>query len=142
MFMLITLSIILENPNIDVSFALQKGSGSRFEVAQRQQSKTGEDLCFELTTEVKPDKNNPHLADFRGPFIQGTPGERFIYLNIGKYAGAADEPWDRRLKIPLTGISMATANDNVHLITHVSGQGKDGTPNCATVKPFVGWKLK
>jgi len=140
--MLVTLSVILENPNVNVSFALQKGSGSNFEVAQKQQSQTGEDLCFEFETDIKPDKNNANLADFVGPFIQGSIGGRFIYLNIGTYAGAPDEPWDRRLKIPLTGINMTMVNDNIHLIAHVPGKGKDGTPNCATVKPFAGWKLK
>lgn len=141
--MLVTLSIILENPNVNVSFGLQKGSGNKLEIAQKQQSVTGENLCFEFTTEVKPDKNNAHLADFKGPFIHGAAGERFIYINIGSYAGATDEPWDRRLKIPLTGINMATVGgDNTQLITCVPGKGKDGTPNCATVKPFAGWNLK
>jgi len=30
----------------------------------------------------------------------------------------------------------------VVLQTSVPGKGKDGTPNCATVKPFAGWMVK
>jgi hypothetical protein len=52
----------------------------------------------------------------------------------------------RRLKIPLRDISSDTirqmlADPSLVLETKVPGTGKDGGPNCATVKPFSGWHL-
>jgi hypothetical protein len=71
---------------------------------------------------------------------------RFIYIDIGTAAGQADI-WSRRLKIPLTGITWSVidqvnASSKAVLETHVPGTGKDGSPNCATVKPFDGWRVK
>jgi hypothetical protein len=78
--------------------------------------------------------------------VQGPTGERFVYLDIGTYAGQKETPWSRRLKIPLRGITgamiaeLSTGKDAV-LETRVLGTGKDGGPSCGTVKPFAGWKL-
>jgi hypothetical protein len=81
-----------------------------------------------------------------GPFVQGPSSARFVYLDIGAAAGQIDSSWSRRLKVPLTGITaeiLSRVDKAPKLIreTHVPGTGKDGGPNCATVKPFAGWKL-
>jgi hypothetical protein len=34
------------------------------------------------------------------------------------------------------------ANPQLLFEAIVPGTGKDGGPNCATVKPFAGWRLK
>jgi len=47
----------------------------------------------------------------------------------------------RRLKVPLSGITMAMIKSQAVLEARVPGTGKDGGPSCATVKPFGGWKL-
>ena len=78
--------------------------------------------------------------------MQGPVGERFVYIDIGTCAGQIDSNWSRRLKIPLRGITwnmIQQLETNAHsfLETHVPGVGRDGGPNCATVKPFDGWKL-
>ncbi|WP_350340264.1 DUF5990 family protein [Paraflavitalea speifideaquila] len=91
---------------------------------------------------VKTGKDS--LPDFAGPFAQGPVGERFVYIDIGTAARQFTSPWSRRLKIPLRGITwemIQQVNDNPGdiLQTSVPGTGKDGTPNCATVKPFAGW---
>ena len=39
-------------------------------------------------------------------------------------------------------IAQVQTESNLIIETHVPGTGKDGTPNCATVKPFAGWKVK
>jgi len=39
-------------------------------------------------------------------------------------------------------INELSANPGSVLQTRVPGKGKDGTPNCATVKPFAGWNVK
>jgi Family of unknown function (DUF5990) len=78
--------------------------------------------------------------------VQGPSGERFVYIDIGTCAGQTDTVWSRRLKIPLRGITLIMIgqlqnNTQMILETRVPGTGKDGGPNCATVKPFAGWKL-
>jgi hypothetical protein len=141
----ITLSIILEKPTAGVDYALQKGSGNNYEVVQKQRSEA-KDLYFEFTITVKSSKN-PATPDFRGPIVQGPVNGRFVYIDIGTYAGQADSVWSRRLKIPLSGISFEIikkliSNSKAILEAKVPGVGKDGGPNCATVKPFEGWKIK
>lgn len=139
----LTLRIVLEQPPPGVDFGLQKGSGSNYETIQKQRSKTN-DLYFEFKVQVKADKNS--MPNFLGSFVQGPPGQRFVYLDIGTCAGQTDTGWSRRLKIPLIGITwdlvnQLLADSQLILEARVPGTGKDGGPNCATVKPFDGWKL-
>ena len=136
--------IVLEKPPAGVDFALQKGKGSKYEIVQKQRSENG-DLRFEFTARaVTGGKGEgPNLL---GEFVQGPPEARFVYIGIGAFAGQTGTQWSRRLKIPLSGISAEMVNraaGDSHLVfeTHVPGTGKDGGPNCATVKPFAGWKL-
>ena len=123
---LVNLRIVLERPPAGVDFGLQKGRGSDYETVQKQRS-PGADLTFEFSA---PWKGGP-----RGPFVQGKPSERFVYLDIGTAAGQVDSCWTRRLKIPLSGIEHAGRYE-----TRVPGTGKDGGPSCGTVKPFAGWR--
>ena len=136
--------IILQKPPTGVDFALQKGKGNNYETVQKQRSGAS-DLCFEFAARAVPGVRSadPNLL---GPFVQGPTGARFVYLDIGAAAGQIDSNWSRRLKIPLTGITAeilkrVEKDPKLILETHVPGTGKDGGPNCATVKPFAGWKL-
>lgn len=137
------LRILLEKPPVGVAFALQKGSGNQYETVQTQSS-NAEDLQFECTAQVKGEQAEaPNLL---GSFVQGPKNGRFIYIGIGTHAGQLGSIWSRRLKIPLQGITwemiaQTLANPDLMLETRVPGTGKDGTPNCATVKPFDGWHL-
>ena len=75
---------------------------------------------------------------------QGPPTDRFIYFDIGQFAGQKDSCWNRRLKIPLVGITwdmirQASADPKLALETRVPGTGKRGGPNCAKVKNLE-WK--
>ena len=139
----ITLRIVVESPPEGVAFGLQKGSGNNYETVQRQQSMS-EDLSFEFTTRLKREKDVP--PNFLGSFVQGPKKDRFVYIDIGTYAGQADTIWSRRLKVPLKGITwemihQITGDPSLTLETFVPGTGKDGGPNCGTVKPFDGWHL-
>src|SRR5262249_43351671 len=98
----LTLRIIVEQPPPGVDFALQKGSGSAYEAVQKQRSE-GNDLAFEFTPSIK-DGVSDVMAALGGPFVQGPPRQRFVYIDIGTCAGQADSCWTRRLKIPLDGI--------------------------------------
>jgi hypothetical protein len=133
----VKLRIVVERPPKGVDYGLQKGRGSAYEVVQKQRSK-GKDLIFEFEPAMKEGVWDP-IAAMGGPFVQGPPGGRFVYLDIGQFAGQADCPWNRRMKIPLEGITVNMAAAGT-LETRVPGTGPDGTPACATVKYFDGWK--
>jgi hypothetical protein len=135
--------ITLETPPPGVDYGLQKGRGSASETVQTQRS-DGSDLHFDFTAGVRTAGSSP---DFRGPFIQGPAGGRFVYICIGTWAGQTDTPFSRRLKIPLTGITpdmirRADSGKCAVLETRVQGTGRDGTPACASVKDFGGWNLR
>ena len=135
----ITLRVVLEHPPKGVDFGLQKGRGSAYETTQKQRS-DGKDLTFEFTPVIK-DSGSDAIAVLSGPFVQGPPGERFVYIGIGTFAGQVDSCWSRRLKIPLAGITIKMLQAGKVLEARVPGTGRDGSPRCATVKDFEGWKL-
>lgn len=139
----LTLRIVLEKPPAGVDFGLQKGWGSDYETIQKQRSTT-KDLYFEFTVGLKGSRKDA-APDFSGSLVQGLCGGRFVYLDIGTYAGQENTCWSRRLKVPLSGITWdiidRLGNSRSILEARVPGTGKDGGPNCATVKPFDGWKL-
>ncbi len=138
----INLRIILQKPPADVDYGLQKGHANKYEIIGRQRG-TGDDLIFEFTVTTKPGKDSE--IDFSGLFVQGPVGGRFIYINIGQSAGQFNTAWNRRLKISLIGITQSQIDEILKtsgiLETSVPGTGKDGGPNCATVKPFDGWSV-
>jgi hypothetical protein len=134
----LTLRIILEQPPPGVDFALQKGRGSLYEMVQKQRS-DGKDLVFEFEPSIREGVSDS-MAAIGGPFVQGPPKQRFVYVDIGTYAGQADSRWGRRLKIPLEGIPPKFIGTGGVLEARVPGTGRDGGPNCATVVDFEGWK--
>jgi hypothetical protein len=139
----IAFHIQLIAPPSGVLFGVQKGSGSAYVTLDPQMSEGG-DMHFSFAVKIK------ELAegiDFQGPIVQGKPGERFVYLDIGGCAGQMNGLWSRRLKVPLRGISREMiaeyrADEGSVFETIVPGKAKDGGPNCATVKPFAGWSLR
>jgi hypothetical protein len=132
--------IVLETPPAGVAFGLQQGRGSSYETIETQVSE-GKDLVFDFNVEVTATA----APDFRGPLVQGPRAERFVYIDIGQLAGQTASPWTRRLKVPFRDLMPATIEraieDDRVLETRVPGTAKDGTPTCATVKPFDGWTL-
>ena len=138
----INFRIILQKPPAEIDYGLQMGHANKYEVVQRQRA-TGVDLNFEFTIQTKPGKDS--AVDFSGLFVQGPVGGRFIYINIGSFAGQINTTWNRRLKIPLINITQSQIDEVLKiqgvLETTVPGIGKDGGPNCATVKPFSGWVM-
>lgn len=138
----LTLHIILQKPPSDTFFGLQKGTGNNCEIVQMQRY-TSIDLHFNLTAETKGDQQKDLFPDFKGPYVQGPKGGRFIYIVIRGIAGTPAETYNGRMKIPLSGISWNILNDaNPVLETTVPGTGKNGGPNYANVKPFDGWAIE
>ena len=140
----VSLRIALLDPPPGVDFGIQVGKGNDFKTIAVQRSKTG-NLTLECTITVKGNRAYGP-PNFAGPIAQGPPTGRFIYIDIGKSAGQFDSCWQRRIKIPLDGItwdmidSVLDAPDRL-LQAKIPGTGKDGGPICATVKPIDGWKL-
>ncbi|MEP6648232.1 MAG: DUF5990 family protein [Saprospiraceae bacterium] len=139
----INVRIILYNPPEGVEYGIQEGSGLNYTTLQLKKSTTG-NLSFEFKINYKPGKEG--VPDFGGKIVHGNISERFIYIDIGTYAGIHDSNWSRRLKIPLRGItiemiSQLLSNNKKVLEIKVQGTGKDGTPSCGTIKPFEGWRL-
>lgn len=132
------LRIIIEGPPEGVDFALQKGSGSLFETAQKQRS-NGKNLIFEFQPKIREGVSDS-MAALGGPFVQGPPRKRFVYIDIGTAAGQVDSCWSRRMKVPLEGIPAKMLEGGGVLETRIAGTGRDGGPNCATVKDFGGWQ--
>jgi hypothetical protein len=138
------LRIVLESAPPDVDFGLQLGKGNDYQTIQKQRS-SGKDLTFNCLVTVK-DNRADRLPNFLGPLAQGPATERFIYVDIGTYAGQTDSGWSRRMKIPLTAIGWeiikrAAKDPKAVLEARLPGTGKDGGPTCATVRPSQGWKL-
>ena len=138
----VTLRVIVERPPGDVDFGIQEGNGNDYKTVQKQRY-TKQDLRFEFPIRVREGKNGQ--PNFLGSFAQGPANNRFIYLDIGTYAGQTNTPWSRRLKIPLAGITwqmIEQASDASLVIeVRVPGTGRDGGPTCGTVKQFSGWVL-
>jgi len=138
------LRIVLVAPPAGVDSGIQERKGSVYKTIQKQRSK-GSDLPFEFTVTVK-DNREDGLPNFFGPLAQGPTTGRFIYIDIGKLAGQYDSCWERRIKVPLGGITWdmiekASADPKLILEARLPGTGKDGGPSCATVKPAEGWKF-
>lgn len=134
----LTLRIIIEAPPPGVDYALQKGSGSACETVQKQRS-VGKDLPFEFQPSIREGASDPMTA-VSGPYVQGPRGQRFVYIDIGTCAGQTDSSWSRRLKVPLDGITARMIAAGGVLEARVPGTGRDGSPTCASVKDFAGWK--
>lgn len=80
----LTLKIVLEKPTAGVDYGLQEGKGSNFKTIQTKRA-NGNTLEFEFKVRVK----HAHRMQpvFLGSFVQGTANERFIYIDIGTFAG-------------------------------------------------------
>ncbi len=129
----IRLRITILDPPRGVLFALQRG---RFELkASIRSSGVRMRLDFTARLVVAPGLRS---VDFRGPFVQGRLGSRFVYVNSGTYAGDAKSCWSRRAKVPLTGIAATLARKvqatpNARLEAIICGTANDGGPACGSV---------
>lgn len=136
--------LVLVTPPAGIDFAIQRGRGAKAESVLVQRS-TGRDIAFDfsLTVLAGVGTDVPH---FTGPFAQGPPSGRFIYIGVGTLAGQKDTPWSRRIKVPLQGITAtllrsAAATPRATLQARIPGTGKDGSPSCATTRPLGGWEV-
>jgi hypothetical protein len=126
--------ITVVHPPEGVTFAVQRGKDELVPPAKV----TNDTLVFELTLRVR--EGSGGAPNFLGPFAQGPPSVRFIYLNSGVRAGQAATHWDRRAKNPLAGITWKLLETAHTVGVRIEGTGRDGGPVCASVKlPAGAW---
>lgn len=127
------------DPPVGVMFALQEGKSSLFEPLKSD----GTPLAFDFTLKVA-DLNSAPIR-LTGPFAQGPAAARFVYLCSGVRAGQIGSCWDRRAKVPLSGLIAELVIEAMErsetVVGTISGIAKDGGPACASVKLLDGWNL-
>ncbi len=139
----LALRITVVDPPPNILWALQLGQ----EEIVKPSSITKNCISFDFTVEVVEGESKG-VFRLRGQAVQGRPGNRFVYLRMGAYAGQAgiDAGW--RAKIGLEGITqklldaVKAKRDGV-LEVQFAGTGPKGGPACATV-PLLGdgWHVK
>jgi len=130
----VALRIIVENP--PVRFAVQRGKDELLDAT----SSSAKEQVFEFTVRARDDRSDG--PNFLGPFAQGPAGGRFVYVNSGIMAGDANVDWQRRAKVPVSGITWNMIKKGSVIEARISGTARDGGPACATV-PLLGggWKI-
>lgn len=138
----LALRIMVVDPPPNILWALQLG---REELVKPAFS-TKDRISFEFSVEVVEDSSAAGFR-LRGPAVQGRPGERFVYLRMGAYAGQVGATAGWRAKIGLEGISRklvetVTARPSGVLEVQFAGTGPKGGPACATVPLLgTGWRV-
>ena len=130
-------------PPLGVTFAMQRGKDELL-----PPSKVGTlSLVFDLSIRVSERKAGS-APNVLGPYAQGKPDDRFLYLNSGTMAGQENSCWTRRAKIKTGGISWKLVEQTLTtpgavLEAQIEGRMKDGGPCCATV-PLIngGWTVR
>ena len=137
------LRLVLVDPPVNIDYGIQCGRGSKYEAMFVQQRKKG-DVVFDFSITVS-DRGKGRAPNFSGDFAQGTLARRFIYIDVGTYAGQKNTPWSRRMIVLLNGISPEQITNALkpghRLSARIQGTGKDGGPSCATVPLIDGWKV-
>lgn len=134
--------LVVVQPPPGVLFAVQRG---RDELLPPYASTAGS-LSFALTVRLGPTRADRSF-NFLGPYAQGTPDDRFVYVNSGVRAGQADTSWERRAKIKLAGIprelvEAAAGVPHCAVEARIRGTMRDGGPVCASVAPpAIAWQL-
>jgi hypothetical protein len=138
----LALRIVVDQPIPGVALALQRGSGTKFDLVGPVRV-SAEALVFDLdiTVDGVIAAGGPRLL---GRFVQGPPTARFVYINVGASAGQIGSPWQRRVKVPLGAITrqaIEALSPGERLTAHIASKGRDGSPACATV-PILppGWR--
>jgi hypothetical protein len=132
--------ITVLDPPRGVVFRLQRGRSEL--VAPSNESASC--IVFNFTLRVEPGAASgpPRLL---GPFAQGPPANRFVYVNSGKHAGQVESCWDRRAKVPLATVDASlieqAAASGAVIEARIAGTGRDGGPACATVPLVSGWRV-
>jgi hypothetical protein len=132
----LVLRVRVVDPPTGIHFCIQGKIGEFLQVARSGKK----ELVFETTVRIAEDgRGGPRLL---GRSVQGPPDARFLYIGSGALAGDKDTPWQRRAKVPLTGITNALLAKGMKkgaLEATIAGKARDGGPACATVPLLRAW---
>lgn len=138
----VQLIVCVQDPPPGVAFALQRG---RSELLAPFAEESGSPwFAFSLRIGHPLPSGSPN---FLGDFAQGTPIDRFVYINSGVRAGQPTSCWERRAKLKLASVpgpllSAAAGRPDRAILVTVPGAASDGGPICATVRSdAVAWAL-
>lgn len=138
----VPIRIILMDPAKGVTFGVQRGKAELLPPSQVDDDR----LTFDFTVRIGAQQADGS-PNFLGPFTQGTPQERFVYVNAGTLAGQAGSTWTRRAKVKLAGITQAMietvcATPGTVIEAHIAGKAKDGGPPAASIPLLgAGWQV-
>jgi hypothetical protein len=139
----VRIRLVLIDPPAGIDYGIQSGAGTTYETLFVQQRTRG-DVVFEFTMPVA-DTRKDGGPNFLGPFAQGPPAARFVYIDVGTCAGQPSTPWSRRMKVPLGAITWPLVQKVMKsggvLEAKIPGTAKDGGPNCATVRLLGRWTV-
>lgn len=96
----LALRITVVEPPPGLTWALQLGRDELVPPTRQSRDR----ITFDFTVDVVAGEK-PGTFRLRGTAVQGRPGERFVYLGVGSYAGQAGAPFNGRTKVTLEGIT-------------------------------------
>ena len=137
---LVPFRITVVHPLPGVTLKLQRGAREYVPPSLR----SPDSVSFDFELRLKDDGSGADGLRWLGDYAQGSPADRFVYVNAGRQAGQMDTAWDRRAKIKLAGITRAQVRAVLaavggRLEARFEGVGRDGGPSCATVPLLAGW---
>jgi hypothetical protein len=138
----LSLRVVVDDPVPGLALALQRGQAEKASlVPPTRQATDAVVFDFDVTVDGGLPDGRPRLL---GPFVQGPPGARFVYLSVGRYAGQTDSQWAGRVKVPLADISWALIEvlgpGASPLTARIAGRSPKGGPALASVRLLPpGW---
>jgi hypothetical protein len=102
------------------------------------------DAVFDINVDIVADADG--LPDFRGPYVHGRRGERFVYLSWGEVDDAGTFTMFRRLKLHLAPLVEQSTPETVFAARRIQAilelTDTKGRPLAASVRPpWVTWRL-
>jgi hypothetical protein len=102
------------------------------------------DAVFDIDLEVVADSDGE--PDFRGPYVQGRRGERFVYLSWGEVDDQGTFAMFRRLKLHLAPLVEQSTPERVLTAKKIQAvlelTDTRGRPLAASVRPpWVTWRV-
>jgi hypothetical protein len=102
------------------------------------------DAVFDIDLDVEVGADGE--PDFRGPYVHGRPGERFVYLTWGEVGEDGDFAMFRRLKLHLAPLLEQASAERVLAVKKIQAvlelTDTRGRPLAASVRPpWVTWRL-
>jgi hypothetical protein len=101
------------------------------------------EALFDLSAEVVEHEDGP---DFRGPYVHGPRGDRFLYLSWGEVNAAGGFAMFRRAKLRLGLIDRddlrRALESGAPIEAHLPLKDGLGNPICASLKPpILSWRV-